>query len=247
MPRYALRTIDPQDPRPSFADDAVLVAMIDLAAPTVVQWARGRTRDLDPIEARFAILTAIRQYGVDAFRVGLALQANFHWPVDITLVKLLDGMVESLPATLRHITNEWVVRTGLRFPGKEGDTVEYLDERGEPCVGIVQGVLKAQARAFVLKTTGDLVDPEPLSVPAEAIYANVTQSRYAPEHPPLGLRYLDAPRLGALSEAARRNPDLKAKARAHLLAQTDAAAAPTTAHPLAGLNDFGGPDAPLIA
>lgn len=237
MPRYFLRSVDPADPRPCFSDEKTMATAIDLIAPAVVEWARSRTLPLNEEHVRNAVLASVRHAGVDAFRIGVILQASFDWPVDFTLVTLFDRMVEALPATLRHLTNEWVVRTGLRFPAKEGDTIEYVTPRGEPVVGIVKGVLKAQARAFVQQTTGDLEEGEPISIPAEAVVANVSQALYEPQRPALGLRYIDAPRLGALSEAARKkNP----------VAPPDAAAAPKMTHPLAGLNDFD-PSGPLIA
>lgn len=232
MPRYALRPVDPRDPRPTFADDNVLTTTAGSVTQAVITWAKPRAVPVDAEQVKFAVVAALKRAGADAFRLGVFLQTAFGWPVDYALVHLLDHAVNVLPQSLTQVTAEWAVRTGLRFPAKTGDTIEYVDVNGAPAVGIVKALAPMRAAAFVLPVTGDILvddaNDTAVTVNAEDVFANVTTNTYTPIDPPLGVTYVDAPALGAAWEAER----VRA---AKTKSPTDAAAPPKTAHPLAGL------------
>lgn len=227
MPRYAIRPVDPADPRPTFHSDDVLLTAIRSVSPAIIAWAKTRATPavMEEAHLEFALSQAIKTAGVDAFRIGVILQASWNWPVDFTLMTLINAVVEALPAALRIVSGQWVVRTGLRFPGVEGDMIEFVNAEGEPATGIITAVSKLEARAYVNPSIGVEVSEETIAVAAEDVYANVTQARYSTERPVLGSRYINAPALAAEAEKERARNRLKS---------TAPAASPETAHPLAG-------------
>uniref|UniRef100_A0AB74UGU8 Uncharacterized protein n=1 Tax=Caulobacter phage BL57 TaxID=3348355 RepID=A0AB74UGU8_9VIRU len=230
-----LRPTSPSDPRPTAVDAAVLKLAIGRALPAVMEWARLRQPDFTAAHAEYALVEAMEVAGLDPFRIGVVLASRFNWSVDYALVRMLDAVVEAMPSAYRAVVGRWVARTGIRFPAKEGDTVEFFDIQGVRRVGIVQGVAALTASAYVRPTVGVEVSDTVLEIAAEAVAANITQGRYEPERPILGARYDDAPALAAKAEAERPR-------------RTDAAASPETPAPFPHLTDFRpDPSGPAIA
>lgn len=201
----ALRRVDPKDPRPHPLAEIICGRAAQVVAPEVLKWANGRVPDfLDDSRATFVVTVALAKAGADAFRAGTVLRETFFFPVDMALVKLLDQAIDLLPSCLKVVTGEWAMRTGIRFPGKAGDLIEYYDENDCQVAGKVHTVDAAHAMAVVIRE----IDDEAVKVCAEQVVANVTQARYEPESPELGIQYEDAPALIAAQPERVRKPTL---------------------------------------
>ncbi|AXQ68516.1 hypothetical protein HOT99_gp101 [Caulobacter phage CcrBL10] len=230
-----LRSTNPQDPRPTHVDRDVQVLAISTALPAILDWARLHQPGFDEAHAEHALIIALELGGADAFRMGVVLGTKFNWPVDYTLVRAMSAVVEALPTAYRAVTGRWVARTGIRFPAKEGDTIEFFSAAGKRLVGKVVGVSALTATAYVQPSNGTEFTNPPIEIAAEAVVANVTQNRFTPETPILGATYVDAPALGRAAEAARAK-------------MTAGAASPKTPPPFPHLTDFRpDPDGPAIA
>lgn len=235
MTTATLRSINPTDPRPTHVDREVQGLAIARTLPAVLDWANLRQPGFTQADAEYALIQALNIGGADAFRLGVVLASQFNWSVDYELVRMLAAVIEALPTAYRAVTGRWVARTGIRFPAKEGDTIEYLDAAGRRVVGKVTGVVGLTATAYVQPSNGTEFTDPPVEIAAEAVVANVTQNRFAPETSILGARYEDAPALGNAWEASR----VKSAA---------GAASPQTPAPFPHLTDYRpDPDGPAIA
>lgn len=203
MPRYVLRPVSAADPRPSILDAQVALIAIDTMVEDFEAWARGRV----PVDAdmiRFAVASSLKRGGQDGFRTASVLRDEFMWPADDKLAGLCRTVGVKLHEAANIAVGRWVARTGIRFPGAQGDTIEFIDAKtSEPRVGVVLEMLKMRAAALVQTGVAGGAEVEQVLVNAEAVVGNVTQSRYMTERPVLGMRYDDAPRLAAEFEEER--------------------------------------------
>ncbi|UTC29787.1 hypothetical protein BAJUN_01570 [Bajunvirus bajun] len=197
MPRYVLRPVAANDPRPTVTHPAVANLAIDGHMPALVEWTKTRL-PVDEDMIRFAVGMALKAGGLDGFRIASHLRDVFSWPANDELTAILKQVTGALNTACDVIAGQWVLRTGIRFPGKVGDTVEFVAVDGSIQVGVVTDMLKLRAMGYVT-----LGGEENYLVPAEAVVGNVTTSTYATQRPILGMRYEDAPALAAAYEAER--------------------------------------------
>jgi hypothetical protein len=190
----------PQDaPRPKLDDTDVLTRAVASCRAEIIAW----MDDIDdertqPECVDFAVTTALARTsvtGLDGFRAAALLQIQFGYPADHDLVVLLKRVIERVPNALRDAERDWVLKTGMRAPAKPGDAIAWLSPDDEPREGFVDTV--DQGRAMVYAQVGDIHNPDAVDagdsdyvrVPAERIFANISQTRYDLEQPVLGARY----------------------------------------------------------
>lgn len=200
-----LRPVPAGDPRPDPMSPTVVRVAVEPIADALLAWCNGRVPVLDTEAVIFSVTVAVIHAGADSFRIGTTLREQFHFPVDRALITLLDEVVDRLPAALKIVVGKWSARNGMRFPAKDGDLIEFLDDTETPVAARVYAVDKLLCLALVIRQS----DERTTRVCAEQVIANRTQSRYEPETPVLGARYENAP---ALMEAA--NAEDRARKRA---------------------------------
>lgn len=65
----------------------------------------------------------------DAFKFGENLKVVLNWPVDGALIGIFISVIELVQRKyLRTLTSEWVMKTGVRFDKKPGDTAIIYDK-----------------------------------------------------------------------------------------------------------------------
>jgi len=193
-----LRPAPTNAPRPTALHFDVVSRGVRGAIIPIAAWCAARIQ-VNEEAMVFAVATSIVRGGLDGFRSGCALREHFNWPVDYTLTRILHEITERLPSALKVETAEWVIRTGLRFPGAVGDKIEFIDESERRFAGEIMALEKSFAGAIVRLDKDDAL----ARAFAEQVVANVTQGLYEEITPVLGARYDDAVALGAAWEASR--------------------------------------------
>lgn len=178
MARAYLRYAPEGDERPEPLSKPVVERAIEARLDEIKAWLKPRLPTLADADVRFALTSSLKGSGSDAFRAGVLLKEMFRWPVDFDLTLLLRDTIGALALALKVETRIWAVRTGLRFPGKDGDSVEWEDETGKPQHGAIVAVDRDYAAALVRPPDGLTRVHQPMRVFAEHVTANVTQGEY---------------------------------------------------------------------
>lgn len=178
MARAYLRNAPEGDQRPEPLSTPVVDRALESRLPDVKAWLKPRIPSLEDGDVKFALSSALKGSGADAFRAGVILKDMFSWPVDIDLIMILRDAIEGLAIALKIETGHWVLRTGLRFPGKDGDTIEWEDENGRARAGTIKTIDRTYAQALVQPPDGLTKVHKPVRVIAESVTANITQAEY---------------------------------------------------------------------
>ena len=178
-PPAFLRSAPREDPRPDPLAAEVLLRATNARLDEIKAWLSPRLPALSEEEIKFALMTGMKRGGADGYRASRAIQDEFGWPVDIELCQFVRDTCNALAFALRTETRAWVVRVGLRFPGKDGDKIEWLDEGGKACAGQIIAVDRNLACAIVQPSDGLYKAGKPRRVHAEQVTANTTKGEYA--------------------------------------------------------------------
>lgn len=166
-----LRPVPVTDPRPHLYDKTVLDRALSFHTESIAAWAKGRAL---PSAVGTYLPEALRAADGDAFKAARFFEQVDALEADMAFCRLLDNVIITLPHHLRLETQEWVMRTGMRFPAYEGDIIEWFIN-GETATGEVIAIDKTQAQARVRRHT---TDDHP-RVYAEVVGANITQKLFA--------------------------------------------------------------------
>lgn len=174
-----LRPAPPTDARPEPLHPSVVQRASRAREDEIATWLKPRVPALTTEQISFALQAALIGGGADGFRCSTVLREKFGWPVDMELCGYVRDTCNALAFALRIETRVWVARTGVRFPGKSGDSIEWLDERDD---GQRQGQLIAVDRDYasaVVQPISSLIKAgPPRTVFAEHVLANITQALY---------------------------------------------------------------------
>lgn len=184
----SLRSPPANDPRPLPLNDAVIERALATVREALTDWGKLHAGALSPEALMFAVQACTPKAGFDGFRLGHQMLVDFRVPVNDALTGVLRAYIAELTPACRIVTAEWVMRNGIRFPGKPGDNIEWVDEAGVRKAGRIYGVNSLLASASVIRATDERAE----IVICEQVIANLDQGRYAPETPRLGARYADA-------------------------------------------------------
>lgn len=181
MAHAFLRSAPADDKRPDPFCDAVLMRATLARLDEIRAWLKPRwALELSEAEVKFALVAALKAAGADGFRVSVKLHEIFHWPVDMELCQFVRDTCHALAFALRVETRLWGVRTGLRFPGKSEDRIEWVDDQGRAQSGKVISTDPSLALAIVQRFDGVIRMGAPVRVLAETVIANATQGLYGP-------------------------------------------------------------------
>lgn len=140
--------------RPTLVSFETRVRITDNLLPQVEAWLDTRNLSVGVgriYEALFAAISV--QWPYNSFTICSVLQQPpYAWPVDGTLVALIEKQIRRVHLINAGITKEWVLKTGIRFPAKEGQYVKFKHRVGpvsETHTGFVKAVDGGTARGFV--------------------------------------------------------------------------------------------------
>jgi hypothetical protein len=179
MAQTVLRPAPEGDGRPDPLSETVLTRAVSLHVADAMAWLKPRVPTLSEEEATFALCASIRRGGADGFRAGVSLKNEFSWPIDIEMVLVLRNITEKLAFALRIETAEWVLRTGMRFPAKDNQQIEWIDGSGKHRAGTVIAVDRALCAAVVQPFEGLVKAGEPRRVLCEQVFHNITTGERA--------------------------------------------------------------------
>ena len=110
----------------------------------------------------------------DAYLRGVFLHDR-GWVVDERVVDLLHTRTNWHQRAQEDAETQWVLKSGARFPAKEGDTVMFYSETGFEKTGYVEGVIRSRARALI-RVAGATKDIASVlhTVPAEKVRSVLT-------------------------------------------------------------------------
>lgn len=154
------------EPRPTFDSPAVIAYTIDAMVPLLVEWTEINDVSASAAwlrstygKALRAELAVVEDGKVDGYALADWFEAP-NFPVDAELVSILHDTSALLRLARRNATHDWVMRTGMRFPAKEGQHFKFT-RNGRNRVAQCIGVVSTEARGFGLvnKVTFD-VDAE---------------------------------------------------------------------------------------
>jgi hypothetical protein len=180
MARAYLRQVHPGDARPEPLNEAVLARACTARMAEIKAWLSPRVLSITEDEIVFALTTAIGSAGADGFRAATVLKNEFLWPVDMELCLLVRDTVTAMAQALRAETRVWVLRTGMRFPAKSEDSIEFIDGVGKTRTGKVTGIDSALAAAFVQPFDGLIRAGGPTRVLAEQVMKNISTGEQGP-------------------------------------------------------------------
>lgn len=179
MARAFLRYPPEGDTRPDPLAAPVLERAAFAKFGAIKEWLQPRQPTLTDEDISSTLISAIRQGGADGFRASVHLKDNAGWPVDMDLCCLVRDSCNALALALKDETRAWVLRTGLRFPAKSEDTIEWESEFGKQFAGKVIAVDSGLACALVQPFDGLIRAGQPRRVHAESVVANTTTGEYA--------------------------------------------------------------------
>lgn len=185
MARAYLRYAPDDDQRPDPLAPSVLDRAAEAWLDETMLWLKTRIPGMAREQVKFALVAALRRGGSDGFRTATCLKGDFAWPVDMELCRLLADCCNAVPFSLRVVTREWAVRTGLRFPARPLDKIEWTHRGPKLAIersGEVVSVDHSYAAALVTPLQGLTKITPPVRVFAEDVYANVTQGHHALAH-----------------------------------------------------------------
>lgn len=164
------------DPRPDTFSSEVILSVIRPNLKDLQGWLQYRVPGLEDDIVRECAYHAIDTGRGDAFSAALVLREELNWPADAHLVFILHNMCAAIPVAIRYAEREWQMRTGVRFPGEKGDTIEWYDESNRRYTGVVQTIDKVNAVAFVQPMVGKINQGAPRRVKAERVTENRTRA-----------------------------------------------------------------------
>jgi hypothetical protein len=180
MARAYLRYAPADDQRPKPLSPEVLRRAAATRVAETMSWLKSRIPGLDEDQVIFALTTCMSQGGFDGFRTGVKLRENFSFPVDWEMAKIAHEACSAVEMSLKIETGAWALRTGIRFPAKCGDRIEFI-HRDRERAGQIISIDFTYAAAVVTPFYGDSQASmdTPIRVFAEEVYANTTRGEYA--------------------------------------------------------------------
>ena len=149
--------------------------VIEAAAATVVEdvqeWANvsGCIGDDAPDEENFkqfrALVTIAILESSDAYQVGRYFEDFYGWPVDRTLITIIDRAFRQMKVLEPEFVHAWVMENNIRIKAKKGQGVRIRVGDAE-FTAEVTGLIGREARA-IIETIGK--DPQTMIIPAEEI------------------------------------------------------------------------------
>lgn len=162
-----LRPAPEDDPRPRRLD--IATCLLSVTRHTEIEkWAQRRGLSDDPDYARRVLANAIEQASGDPEKTVSAMQVLHQWEPDFPLLGHAISAIKHLPECWDYLILQWVVRTGMRFPGKTGDLVLFWDGEHQR-KGRVGEIVTTRASSMVQGESGH-IGP----VMAENVIANIT-------------------------------------------------------------------------
>jgi hypothetical protein len=174
----SLRQLPEGERRPEPLDPAVLNRAVNARHEEITKWLAPRVPTLTPEAVTFAVTAAIKRGGADGFRASMFLKTEFEWPVDMELCGWVRDCCNAMAFALRAVTREWVVRVGIRFPGKDGEKIEWVNEGSHEHAGVIISVDPSYAAAIVQRYISGSPMHQPVRVFAEDVYANINRGEY---------------------------------------------------------------------
>ena len=142
--------------RPMKTDTDVLEAAFKMMIPEIREWFAGNHNHVtdDEVVADLASSYAgTASSARSSYKWAKYLDNNLSWPVDLRLIQALERFDAILTRAWFVALTEWVMKTGTRFPAKEGDEIRLKTATGElsPDVLNVKAVDHVTARGFCLR------------------------------------------------------------------------------------------------
>lgn len=137
-------------PRPGMNDPAVEAEWVKIISEYIPENGASRSEIISAVEY---FVTTPDMDSLLAYNLIDYLNENCNSDYFISnndLAILASKMEPALKAAHEKVVREWVIATGIRFRGKEGDGVELLDpETGMPKMGTVMAVFAPRASALI--------------------------------------------------------------------------------------------------
>jgi hypothetical protein len=179
MAQAYLRYAPEDDARPEPLAQAVVDRASKARLDEIKVWLKPRMPALTDEEVLFAISAAIKHGGADGFRGSVILKDMFKWPVDMELCQFVRDSCSALAFALRVETRAWVVRVGIRFPGRDNEKIEWIEDSGKQRAGTIISIDPDYGAAIVQPFDGMIRAGPPKRVFAEQVCANTTKGEYA--------------------------------------------------------------------
>lgn len=144
--------------RPQWNHPEVKAAAAEYVFDDVTAWATGMgilPENHNPKEL-LAVLTLTLEESVDCYDAARYFDSFCEWPVDSTLIRILDRAYRALPTLVSPLIHQWVLDNQIRFLPKEGEEIKFKVGDAE-ATGTCVGVVRREARGFVSLRNGDVL------------------------------------------------------------------------------------------
>jgi hypothetical protein len=167
-----LRPSPSDDPRPTLYGSSTIRRALTRHASAITDWAHLRKYSSDAEFVIQTVVDALEHALGDGDKAVQTLQTLHGWKADMNLRNHVAVAAKHFPECFNYLVTEWVLRTGIRFPGKPGDLVLYWDKENQR-KGRVAKVYNKFSTADIEGENGTKV------VAAEHVIMNITSGESA--------------------------------------------------------------------
>jgi len=159
--------------RPTLVDYETVEIAADANREALLAWAYGNGFSHGETDESLmdGLITAVSQGQGEPERAARLMQMGFRWKPDANLLWHLTVVQKNMPLALERRTLRWVVATGIRFPGNEGDLILWADGSTNRNAR-VHKLLRSHAMAIIENDSGVKT-----TINAEQVLANRTNGR----------------------------------------------------------------------
>lgn len=159
-----LRPVPVGDPRPSSFAPAVLEAAVRSNGKAICDWVKRHRYENTVAEPSlypdiddailFVVADVVDRSLGDPAKASRLLEAVYGWEANDKLAWHLEVVRRNLEPAKKLAVMRWVLRTGMRFPGRRHDLILFYDDTGVIRKGRVQSLDLPLARATVKGENG---------------------------------------------------------------------------------------------
>lgn len=163
----------PAELRPNLVDHETVLIAVEANRTAILAWAYGNGFSHGETDESIleGVTCAMSQAQGEPERAARLMQLGFRWQVDANIIWHLTAVQKNMLPALEQRIRRWVVASGTRFPGKEGDLIVWADGSYNRNSRIVK-VLRTHAQAIIENDSGVKT-----TINAEQVLANRTNGK----------------------------------------------------------------------